>query len=152
MNNKAFTLAEVLAVVVILSFLVLIGVFTVESVIRSGTTKAYNAQINEIKLAAENYVKMETLPTWCALSNTGDSCYLTLRFLAYKQYIKLDKNKEFINPKTDETFSLETLIKVEKYANNYLIELIDEANMTTALKSEAVRIKNEICAADANFC
>ena len=41
MNNKAFTLAEVLAVVIILSILVVLGIFSVESIIRVGTEKAY---------------------------------------------------------------------------------------------------------------
>lgn len=149
MNNKAFTLAEVLAVVIILSILVVLGIFSVESIIRVGTEKAYNAQLNEIKLAAENYVKIEGLPDWCNLNNDGDSCILTLRYLVHKKYLKLNEEGKFLNPKTDESFPLEMIIEVEKYGNNYLVEIIDEESATAAQKNEADDIK---CALDSTLC
>ena len=152
MNKKGFTLAEVLAVVIILSVLALIGIFSVESIIRTGSEKAYNAQLNEIKLSAENYVKTEGLPEWCNLENNGDSCYLTLRFLAFKNYIKLNEKGEFLNPKTDKSFPLEMLINVQKYGSNYIVELIKEEDMTSNLTNEAEIIKNKICALNSEIC
>lgn len=151
MNKEGFTLAEVLAVVIILSVLALIGIFSVESIIRTGSEKAYNAQLNEIKLSAENYVKTEGLPEWCDLEN-DNSCYLTLRFLAFKNYIKLNEKGEFLNPKTDKSFSLEMLINIEKYGNNYVVELIAEEDMTASLLNEAQGIKNRICTLNSEMC
>ena len=166
--KRGFTLVEMLTVIIILSLIGLIGIVSVESIIKRGTEKAYQAQMSEIKTAAENLVKVEGLPSWCKT----DTCFITLRYLAYNNYIKLkdvdyvvvsgdtintiaakfnitadelvEYNNitsvtegktikipssksygEYTNPKTDESFSLETVVMVKTIGNNYTFEAFE---------------------------
>ncbi len=166
--KRGFTLVEMLTVIVILSLISLIGIISVESIIKRGTDKAYQAQMSEIKTAAENLVKVEGLPKWCK----SDTCFITIRYLAYNNYLKLkDINYvvsngetlatiaqkynmtteelsrynnidsvsvgkeikipasksygEYINPKTDESFSLETVVMVKTIGKNYSFEAFE---------------------------
>ncbi len=128
MKNNGFTLVEVLAVIIILATLALLGIFSVDGIIKIAGKKSYESQINEIKYNAENFVNVESTPHWCNLTETGDYCFITLRYLAYKNYIKLDDEGNFVNPATEEPFSLETLIVIKKYGNNYLYEVKDDIN------------------------
>lgn len=135
MNNKAFTLVEVLAVVIILSVLALLGIISVESVIKAGTEKAYNAQINEIKQAAENYIKIEGYPSWCI---ENEICYLDLESLINKKYIKTSKEGKYINPKTDDEFNKDMLIKITPYAENYTIEVLEDKLADPSAKEQGI--------------
>lgn len=119
MENKGFTLAEMLAVIIILAIFGVIGIVSVESIIKKGTEKAYQAQISEIKTAAENLVKIDGEPTWCS---NESNCFVSLRYLAFKKYIKLNDSREYINPRTDKPFSLETGSLIKKYGENYIVE------------------------------
>ena len=56
MNKKAFTLVEILGVIVILGIIGLIVTPIVQSVIDDSNTKACYAQVESIKRAARNYV------------------------------------------------------------------------------------------------
>lgn len=122
MHNHGFTLVEMLAVVIILSVFGLIGIVSVESIIKKGTEKSYQAQMGEIKTAAENSIKVDGEPVWC---KGVDTCFISLRYLTYGKYLKLNENGEFINPKTDKPFSLETVVMVKKYGQNYYFEAYD---------------------------
>ncbi len=144
MSNKGFTLAEVLAVVIILALFGLIGIVSVESIIKKGTEKAYSAQMNEIKLAAENLIKIEGEPTWC---ENEQICFISLRYLVYNKQIKLNEEGEYINPKTDKPFSLEIVVLVRKYGSNYILETYDSydslaevyPNYITRAKQDALK-------------
>ncbi len=172
MKNKGFTLVEILAVIIILSLLGVIGIISIESITKKGAEKAYQAQISEIKSAAENLIKIEGEPTWCREENI---CFISLRYLALENYIKLkDKTYivksgdtiftisskfniseeelensndlsdfkegmslripaskffgDFINPRTDESFSLENVVLIKKYNKNYIFEVFEDLN------------------------
>ena len=148
MKHNGFTLVEVLAVIIILSALVLLGIFSVDGIIKVAGNKSYESQINEIKYNAENFINVESTPYWCNLAETGDYCFITLRYLASKNYIKLDNNGEFVNPSTEEPFSLETLIIIKKYGKNYLFEVKDditkfiEENITMANRGKIDALKS----------
>ena len=117
MKNRGFTLVEMLAVIIVLALLGLVGIISVESIVKRGTEKAYQAQMSEIKTAAENLVKIDGEPTWCE----GETvCFVSLRYLAFKKQLKLNDDGEYINPKTDKPFSLETVSMVKKYGENYV--------------------------------
>lgn len=55
MNNKGFTLIEVLTVVAIVSLLTTIAITSVSSVLKSGNDKYYKNQENMILMAAKEY-------------------------------------------------------------------------------------------------
>ncbi len=131
MKNKGFTLVEMLAVVIILALFGLIGIISVDSIVKKGTEKAYQAQIGEIKTAAENLIKIDGEPTWCAEEST---CFVSLRYLAYKKHIKLNDNGEYINPKTDKPFSLEMVTLVSKYGSNYIFEVYESLDALNEAK------------------
>ena len=122
MKDKGFTLVEMLAVVIILALFGMIGIISVESIIRKGTEKAYQAQISEIKTAAENSIKIDGEPKWCGGENV---CFISLRYLAFKKHIKLNADGEFINPKTNKSFDLENVAVAKKYGDNYVFEVYE---------------------------
>ena len=55
MNNKAFTLVELLAVIIILGLLVTITVPNIMNAIDISREKSYNSQVEEIEKAAERW-------------------------------------------------------------------------------------------------
>ncbi len=120
--KKGFTLGELLAVVIILVLLGFIAIVSVSSIISSGTDKAFNTKLNEMKTAAEYYVRTEGEPSWC---NNQPYCFVSLRLLAYRKYIKLDENNRYINPKTGNSFSLDTVVMIEKVGSNYKFEAFE---------------------------
>ncbi len=131
MKNKGFTLVEMLAVVIILALFGLIGIVSVDSIVKKGTEKAYQAQISEIKTAAENLIKIDGEPTWCSEETT---CFVSLRYLSHKKHIKLNENGEYINPKTDKPFPLEMVVLVNKYGSNYIFEVYESLDALNAEK------------------
>ena len=147
MKNKGFTLVEMLAVVIILSLFGLIGIISVDSIVKQGTEKAYQAQLSEIKTAAENLIKIDGEPTWCIEEAT---CFLSLRYLAYKKQIKLNNEGNYMNPKTDKPFSLEMVVLVNKYGLNYIFEVYESIEALNAEKPEFVaKAKKNVVAAAA---
>jgi len=191
--KKGFTLAEMLAVIIILSLFSLIGIVAVESIIKKGTEKAYQAQIGEIKSATENLVKVNGLPSWCQ----SDTCFISIRYLAFNNYLKLkdiiyvasegetlasialkfNLQKEllesynsinnisngtevkipasksygaYINPKTDESFSLENVAMVKKYGENFNIEVFEDIDeLSTKYSSYLAQAKKDAVSASA---
>ncbi len=149
MKNKGFTLVEMLAVVIILSLFAVVGIVSVESIIKKGTEKAYQAQISEIKTAAENLIKIDGEPTWCYEETI---CFVSLRYLAYKKHIKLNDNGDYINPKTDKAFSLEMVTLVNKYGENYIFEVYDSFDKLNEEKpGYLTKAKKNVVAASATI-
>lgn len=92
MNEKAFTLIELLAIIAILAIIALITVPTVGNIINQNKEKAYKNQIFEIERAAEGFVAeniSEILP-----GNTT-SAKLSLTLLKEREVIE---EKDIINP------------------------------------------------------
>jgi len=104
MNNKGFTLVELLAAIVILALLGFIASTSVTQVVKNSKSDLYNTQLESIKIAAEAWGKenIDKIP------DVGSCRYLTLKVL--KDYgILKDK---VINPKTNTEFSDELKIKI----------------------------------------
>lgn len=92
-NNKGFSLIEILAVVVILGIVSTIGIFSVTRLIDSSKKHYYESQQNNLVLAARAYVDdhKEVLPR-----NIGEKKKIELKKLYDNNYIKdkiVDKNK-----------------------------------------------------------
>lgn len=104
MNNKGFTLVELLAVIVILALLALLTSTSVTKLVKDSKDDLYDAQINLIKAAAESWGadNLISIPT------DGSCMYLTLDDLI--GYGLLDSDIK--NPKTKQPF---VDLKVEIY-------------------------------------
>jgi prepilin-type N-terminal cleavage/methylation domain-containing protein len=111
MNNKGFTLVELLAVIIILSLLVVLASTSVSKIVKDSKNDLYDTQIELIKSAAE---------AWGAdnlyeLPDAGTCKYLTLKDL--KQYGLIDP--EIKNPKTNELFPNNLKIKITGEENSF---------------------------------
>lgn len=92
MNEKAFTLIELLAIIAILALIALISVPTIGNIINQNKEKTYRNQIFEIERATEGFVAeniSEILP-----ENTT-SAKLSLTLLKERDVIE---EKDIINP------------------------------------------------------
>ncbi len=111
MNNKGFTLVELLAVIIILSILVVLAGTSVGSVVKDSKNDLYQAQISSIKEAARAWY----------VDNTNyffdyyDCGYITLKDL--KEYGLIDS--EINNPKTEKNFSNNIKIKISLNNSKY---------------------------------
>lgn len=111
MNNKGFTLVELLAVIIILSLLAILASTSVSKIVKDSKNDLYDTQINLIKSAAE---------AWGAdnlydLPDDGTCKYLTLRDL--KQYGLIDS--QIKDPRTNELFPNKLLIKITGKKNSF---------------------------------
>ncbi len=117
MKNKAFTLVELLGVIVILGILAMITVPLVQRTIIDNTNQAYEEQITSFERAAKNYVAQNVYEmTKCQT----ETCEVTLRELQEKGLLP---SGNIVNPKTDENFNLNNFVLITydgtKYSYNY---------------------------------
>lgn len=113
MKVKGFTLVELLGVIIILGFLALLIIPTVDKAIKANNTNLYNSQIATIRLAAESWgsENFTNLPT---VADT--SINITLGYLKQEGYIALDLR----DPITKKLFSdSETIITITKKVDNW---------------------------------
>ena len=119
LNNKGFSLIEILAVVVILGIVSTIGIVSVTRLIDNSRKHYYESQQNNIVLAARAYASdhKEVLPR-----NIGEKKKIELKTLYDNKYIKdkiVDKNKIecYIEDKYDEEGK-----RIEKSSFVYIIK------------------------------
>lgn len=106
MKNKAFTLVELLGVIVILGIIAVITVPLVQRTIVDNTNKAYEEQVMSFEKAATNYVAGDIYNmTKCQT----EECTITLRELQEKGLLPSGDIK---NPKTDKNFDLNNTVKI----------------------------------------
>ena len=110
MNNKAFTLVELLAVIIILGLLVTITVPNIMNAIDISREKSYNSQVEEIEKAAERWA-VDNLQT------VNSKEYITVTELKEEGYLN---KKEVKNPKTKE--EMNGCVFIIKENNNYKYE------------------------------
>lgn len=104
MNNKGFTLVELLAVIVILAALALITTTSITKILKDSKDDLYDAQLIALKSSVESWAadNLDKLPE-------VDNCaYLTLKDL--KEYGIA--NSSIKNPKTNEEFPEELKFKI----------------------------------------
>lgn len=122
MKNKGFTLAELLAVILLLGVISFIIVPNVVNNIEDSKEKLYADQISQIKNSAKQYTKEELN----AIPDEG-SCYvLEIESLITSGYLqaKDKKNGHYIikNPKTNEALTGHISIKFDYQFNQYVYE------------------------------
>lgn len=116
MKNKAFTLIELLAVIILIGVLSLIATVTVNNTIKENKQKSCNMQIENIKTGAKNWASKNafSLP-----SNENESITLTLKNLKDLGFV----SKDIKNPKTNELFDDNIIITITKKENDYSYEI-----------------------------
>src|SRR5574344_1083420 len=134
MNKKGFTLAEVLAVIVILGIIITIAATSITAVVKRSKEKALNRQIEYIESAAKNYYISANYP---------NICFITVDKLYKIGYLK---EENINNPVTDEKIdgciiigysSNQYKYNYSKKCENYLME-----NFTSKFESIKYSVKN----------
>jgi competence protein ComGC len=110
MNNKAFTLVELLAVIVLLMVIFLLVSPAITSVISQSEDTIYNTQINTILKSAYDY----TLKNTNSLPSIGNKSYITLGEL--KTVGLIDAN--IIDPSTSKLFPDNLVISISYVSTN----------------------------------
>lgn len=111
LNNKGFTLVELLAVIVILSVLAILTSYAVTNALKKSKDSLYDNQIDIIKVAAEAWGSENTNK----ISDSETCKYITLKNL--QDYGILDEN--IVNPKTNEEFPADMAIKITTEVTEY---------------------------------
>ena len=116
MKKNAFTLVELLGVIVILGIISVITIPLVKKTILENTEKAYEDQVTSFERAAKNYVASDIFN----MSNCKNICTVSLKQLQQEGYLP---SGDIINPKTDEKFNMENVVDItyhnEKFSYNY---------------------------------
>lgn len=129
MNNKAFTLAEMLAVIIILGVIALVTIPTVSTTLKNSKEQTCLIQYENILSAAKVWGSENILQ----LPAEGESIEITLEYLQELGYI--DDNIE--NPVTKQIIGLNTTIKISKEigSKKYNYEFIGVDDYKTLCKS-----------------
>lgn len=118
-NIKAFTLVELLAVIVILSLLILVAVTTVSSQFKNSKDELYDTQLNNIKLSAEMWGSDNKV----LLNSISDCVSLTLGYLKKAGYVDANiKNTYTSKPFEDD----EVFVNIKKEEHRYKYEVSDD--------------------------
>ena len=122
MKKNAFTLIELLAVIVILGILATITVPTIVNIINNSKEDTLEEQKNTIVNAAERWGtdNIRKLPT--------TSCDLTIDFLKQEGYLESDK--DVIDPTTDKEMTGCVRINFESANNQYKYTYVDSCSAT----------------------
>ena len=142
MKKNAFTLVELIAVIVLLCIIVLISFPALTNVIKGGEEKNKEEALNTIYMAAENYLMANYEKYF--INNTGDTAYVYITDLINNNYL----NADTVNPNNEHSFSSKDVVKITrnedgtfKYELKYvktlietLLEQYNESNTTGLVK------------------
>ena len=136
MNNKAFTLVELLGVLIILSIMLVLVFPSVTHIINQGKETTYQVQINKILRATYDY----SLKNTSILPQNNEISFVTLGELKQEGFI----DNDVTNPDTSEPFPNDLIItikntnsknydkKVSKKEGSYLYTIVNQANNLSA--------------------
>ena len=106
MNNKGFTLVELIAIIGLLAIIVLISIPSFTNQIEWSRKNNYDNFISDLCLAAESYVNHSGEVS--NFSNAGDTITINIEDLKSNGYIKSNLK----NPKTNEVLSSSDILTV----------------------------------------
>ena len=146
MKKNAFTLVELLAIIVIMASMLLIILPSINGTIKNSEEAKKQEALNSIYMAAENYV-MANYDEYSSLDNIGSTEYVYIMDLINNGYLDINTN----NPNTDLAFNNKDVVKVTKkedgtfaYELDYMKTLIElllkqyqEGNTTGLVKDSA---------------
>lgn len=117
MNKKAFTLVELLAVIIILGIIALIAVPTVFKIIDSSKDELYNDQIVQIENAAKR---------WTVENAYEEKSYkVTINELISGGYLEGTKNNKVLDPRDKSEMTGCVIIDYETNTNQYTYKYSD---------------------------
>lgn len=119
--KKGFTLAELLGVIAVLGIIALITVPAIDKSLDKGKSELYDTQIQQLKKGLKDYLSenIKQMP-----KNDGETLCKSIDELQKNGNLPLDIK----NPKTNESFSLETKVCVQKITNNEFKYYVDEVS------------------------
>ena len=126
MRKNGFTMVELIAIIVIMASMLLIILPAVNNTIKNSEEKKKEESLNNIYMAAENYL-MANYDDY-KIDNSGDTTYIYITDLISNDYMSIDT----LNPNNDSTFSNKDVVKVTRnedgtfsYELDYLKTLIE---------------------------
>ena len=117
-NKSGFTLIEIIGVVTVLSIILIVAVPSLTRTLKRNEQNKYNDYINNLKIAAENYI-VEQLKNG---ETINDNLKITLGDLIDSGYIK----EVIENPENNKKLSRYTAINVTKNLDNTLLYNVNE--------------------------
>ena len=112
MKKNAFTLVELLAIIVIMASMLLIILPSINNTIKNSEEAKKQESLNSIYMAAENYV-MANYDEYSSLDNIGSTEYVYIMDLINNGYLSIDT----VNPNNDSVFNSKDVVKVTKQEN-----------------------------------
>lgn len=132
MKNKGFTLVEILAVITIVAVLILILVPSVDAIIKAGKDDTYEIQTDLIKSGLKDWAAANAFSLPAA---EGENVTITLGELKTGGFVPI----EIRNPKTNECFSNDIVLKVTKQNNKYKYDI--DNNTITFFESDTCEVE-----------
>ncbi len=109
MKKNAFTLVELMAIIVIMASILLIILPAINGTIKNSEEKKKQDALNSIYMAAENYI-MANYDEYSSLDDIGAVEYVYITDLISNNYLSIDT----INPNNDLAFNSKDAVKVTK--------------------------------------
>lgn len=120
-RQEGFTLIELLGVIVLLTIIGLIVFKVIDSSLKASNQKAYDKQIEYLKLSAKNWASDH----WDSLPTAGKSLKITLMTLKMGGYLEVDVS----DPITKKCFSNLATIEIKNNGNTGLYEYIVDKDL-----------------------
>ena len=109
MKKNAFTMVELIGVIIVMALMLLIVVPSINNTIEKSEENKKQEALNNIYMAAENYL-MANYDEYSSLDNIGASEYIYVMDLINQQYMDIDE----LNPNDDESFDSKDVVKVTR--------------------------------------
>ena len=145
MKKNGFTMVELIAVIVIMTLILLIVFPSINSTIKNSEEKKKQETLNNIYMAAENYL-LANYDNY-KIDNIGDTTYIYITDLINNNYMSIDT----LNPNNDSSFSNKDVVKITRQDNgtfsyelDYIKTLIEilleqyDSSKTTGLLRDSV--------------
>lgn len=124
MKKNAFTLTELLAVIVILTVMGILIIPLVESSINNGKNDLYKSELDSLKASFKRFSMKELNKT---LLNTNDDIYVSLYQLKIAGAVSMDLK----DPRNEEYLPNDILFRVEKLNKSYNYEVLENRGTKT---------------------